>query len=306
MELQAVGKRKKKHRDNLAGYAFMLPTLIGFFGFIIVPVIASFILSFTDWNFLSGFGGIKFAGLANYKLLLSGKDAWFTPSFINTVIYTVTTLPIGLILGLIIAVIMNKYVYISNFFRVCVFIPYISSVVASVIVWQIMLQPSYGPINSMLKAIGLTNLPQWFVDPHWALPTIIVFQIWCGLGYNVVVFMAGLKSIPNDLYEAAEIDGASEFRKFLSVTMPMISPTMFFLSTMGIIGSFKVFDSISVATGGGPGTATTVVAFYIYREAFQMYRLGTANAAAWIMFAIIFAVTLLQLKGQSKWVTYDS
>ncbi|ERL64075.1 hypothetical protein L248_1608 [Schleiferilactobacillus shenzhenensis LY-73] len=304
MEIRA-GKHKK-HKDNLIGYLFMAPVLLGFFAFIAFPVIASLLISFTDWNFLAGFSGIKFVGFANYAKLLSGNDAWFTPSFINTIIFTVTTVPIGLALGLIIAAFMDKYVYWSKLFRVFVFIPYIASVVASVIVWQVMLQPTYGPVNSLLHSIGMANPPKWFVDPNWALPTIIIFQIWQTLGYNVIVFMAGLKGISADLYEAAEIDGAGEVRKFFSITLPMISPTMFFLSTMGIIGSFKVFDSISVATGGGPGTATSVVAFYIYREAFQMYRLGTANAAAWIMFAVIFVVTMIQLRGQNRWVTYES
>ena len=303
--LARTHRAKRKHKDNLAGYLFMLPVIIGFLTFIVFPVVASLLISLTEWNFLNGFSGIKFIGFANYAYLLSGQDAWFTPSLINTVVFTIISVPVGLALGLLLATFMDRYVYFSKLFRFIVFIPYISSVVASVIVWQVMLQPSYGPVNSLLKSIGMANPPHWFVDPNWALPTIIIFQIWVTLGYNVVVFMAGLKNIPKDLYEAADIDGASEYRKFMNITIPMISPTMFFLSTMGIIGSFKIFDSISVATQGGPGTATTVVAFYIYREAFVNYRLGTANAAAWIMFAIIFLITMIQLRGQKRWVTYE-
>lgn len=303
--LARTHRAKRKHKDNLAGYLFMLPVIIGFLTFIVFPVVASLLISLTEWNFLNGFSGIKFIGFANYAYLLSGQDAWFTPSLINTVVFTIISVPVGLALGLLLATFMDRYVYFSKLFRFIVFIPYISSVVASVIVWQVMLQPSYGPVNSLLKSIGIANPPHWFVDPNWALPTIIIFQIWVTLGYNVVVFMAGLKNIPKDLYEAADIDGASEYRKFMNITIPMISPTMFFLSTMGIIGSFKIFDSISVATQGGPGTATTVVAFYIYREAFVNYRLGTANAAAWIMFAIIFLITMIQLRGQKRWVTYE-
>lgn len=303
--LARTHRAKRKHKDNLAGYLFMLPVIIGFLTFIVFPVVASLLISLTEWNFLNGFSGIKFIGFANYAYLLSGQDAWFTPSLINTVVFTIISVPVGLALGLLLATFMDRYVYFSKLFRFIVFIPYISSVVASVIVWQVMLQPSYGPVNSLLKSIGIANPPHWFVDPNWALPTIIIFQIWVTLGYNVVVFMAGLKNIPKDLYEAADIDGASEYRKFMNITIPMISPTMFFLSTMGIIGSFKIFDSISVATQGGPGTATTVVAVYIYREAFVNYRLGTANAAAWIMFAIIFLITMIQLRGQKRWVTYE-
>lgn len=296
---------KNKHKDNLTAFLFLFPCLIGFVAFIVFPVIASLLLGFTEWNFLGGLNGIKFIGLDNFKTLLSGKDLWFNESFKNTLIFAAITVPVGLAVGLIVAAVMNKYVYCSGLFKVIVFIPYISSVVASVIVWQVMLQPSYGPINSILTSIGISNPPKWFVDPKWAMPTIIIFQIWQTLGYNVIVFMAGLKGISSDLYEAASIDGASELRKFRNITIPLISPTTFFLSTMGIIGSFKVFDSISVATKGGPGNATSVVAFYIYREAFELYRMGTANAAAWIMFIIIFVVTMIQLRGQKKWVTYD-
>lgn len=298
----------KKHRlksDGFTAFWFLLPCLVGFLAFVVFPVVFSLMLSFTEWNFLSGFSGIKFTGLDNFINLFSMKDEWFFKSFTNTLLFAVVTVPIGLVLGLLLAVIINKYVYCSKLFKVVVFIPYISSIVASAVVWMVVFQPSYGPVNSLLMALGVENPPKWFVDMKWAFPTIMMFQIWQVVGYNVIVFMSGLKGISPELYEAATIDGANELQKFFSITIPMISPTTFFLSTMGIISSFKVFDSISVITGGGPGTATTVIAYYIYREAFQFYRMGTANAAAWVMFLIIFIVTMIQLKQQNKWVTYD-
>lgn len=297
--------RPRKHNDNAVALLFLLPALAGFLIFIIFPVVASLLLSFTKWDFLSGFGNIKFVGLDNFKYLLGGDDVWFNASFVNTLGFSIATVVIGMFLSLVIAVLLDKYVFAPGVFRVIVFIPYISSIVASVIVWQVVFQPSYGPVNEFLFSLGIQNPPKWFVDVHWALPMIIIFSIWQTLGYNVVVFLAGLKNISKELYEAADIDGASEIQKFFKITVSMISPTTFFLTTMGIISSFKVFDAIKVATGGGPGRATSVVAFYIYREAFEQYRMGTASAAAWIMFIFIFLVTLIQLRGQKKWVTYE-
>lgn len=292
-------------RENLAGYLFLAPSLIGFAVFVGFPIVASLALSFTEWDFLTGLEGIRFTGLSNYIQLLTGQDSWFTTSLVNTILFALVTVPVGIILGLITAVLINKYVYATGLFKVLVFIPYISSIVASAVVWQVVFQPSYGPITELLHALGVSDTPKWFVDQNWAMAMVMLFSIWQGMGYNTIVFSSGLKSISHDLYEAATIDGASELQKFFSITIPMISPTTFFLSTMSIIGSFKVFDAIKVLTNGGPGNATSVIAFYIYREAFNFYRMGTANAAAWIMFALIFVVTMIQMRGQKKWVTYE-
>jgi len=294
-----------RSKENIAGYAFLLPSLLGFAFFVAFPIVGSLLLSFTEWNFLAGFKGIHFTGLDNFKNLLSGQDVWFSKSMINTIIFALVTVPIGLFLGLTVAVMINKYVYVSGLFKVVVFIPYISSVVASAVVWMVVLHPSYGPVNSFLLSLGIDNPPGWFTDMKWAFPTVMAFHVWQTLGYTVIVFMAGLKSIPPELYEAATIDGAGEVKKFRHITVPMISPITFFLSTMGIIGSFKVFDSVKVLTNGGPGNETTNIAFYIYREAFTFYKMGTANAAAWLMFIIIFVITMIQIKQQNKWVVYD-
>lgn len=292
-------------KENRAAYLFLLPSLLGFVVFIVYPIVASLFLSFTDWNFLTGLKGIRFAGLENFRHLLSGQDEWFVKSITNTILFALVTVPVGLTLGLAGATIINKYVYASRLFRVIVFIPYISSVVASAVVWMVVFQPSYGPINSMLVSFGIENPPRWFTDMQWAFPTVMAFHIWQTVGYSVIVFMAGLKGIPPELYEAARIDGAGELQQFRFITLPMISPTTFFLSTMGIIATFKVFDSVKILTNGGPGNQTTIIAFYIYREAFNFYNMGTANAAAWLMFLVIFAVTLLQMTQQKKWVVYD-
>jgi multiple sugar transport system permease protein len=220
-------------------------------------------------------------------------------------VFTFTTVPITAFLALVLAVIINKYTYGKDVIRVMVFIPYISSVVAVCIVWMVLLHPTYGPINQFLMQLGIKNPPRWLSDMNWALPAVIIITIWQQLGYYIIVYIAGLNSISNELYEAAEIDGANLFQKFWHITIPMVSPTTFFLVTMGIIGSFKVFDQISVLTQGGPGTATTVLAYYIYRTAFEFFRMGYASTVAWILFILVFIITMFQWRAQKKWVTYE-
>ena len=303
------GERMKRNArlngDGKAAFWFLLPSMVGFITFVALPVMGSLFLSFTEWNFLTGFSGIQFVGVENFKTLLSFKDAWFADSMRHSLVFTAVQVPCNVAIGLFIAVLIDRYVYAKKLFKVTVFIPYISSIVASAVVWMVVFQPSFGPISSVLRAIGIENPPRWFVDVNWSFPMIMLFQFWLGLGYTIIVFMSGLKGIPGELYEAATTDGANEIQKFFRITVPMISPTTFFLITMSIISSFKVFDSVNVITRGGPGRATTVIAFYIYREAFKYYRMGTANAAAWIMFVIIFIVTIIQLKQQNRWVNYD-
>jgi multiple sugar transport system permease protein len=296
-------KYYEKNRDNIAGYLFILPGLIGFIAFIIIPFISSFILSFTEWNFVSGLSGIKFIGLKNFGKLF--KDVWFTSSFSNNFIFAITVVPISLVLGLIIAVLIQKYVFGSSIAKVMIFMPYISSVVAIAIVWMVLLQPSYGPLNELLKSFGMTNPPKWLADMNWALPTLIFISIWQGLGYYVIIYIGGLNSIPNDLYESADIDGANFWHKLLYISIPLVSPTTFFLAITGIISSFKVFDLISVLTQGGPGTSTTVLAYYIYKSAFQYHNMGYASAMSWVIFVVIFMITIIQWKGQKKFVTYE-
>ena len=292
-----------KNKDNLVGYIFLLPALVGFIAFIVIPFVSSLVLSFTEWNFVSGLSGIKFIGLKNFKELFN--DPWFKSSFSNNVVFAITVVPVSLILGLIIAAVIQKCVYASSLLKIMIFMPYISSVVAIAIVWMVMLQPSYGPVNQFLVSIGITNPPKWLADINWALPTLIIISIWQGLGYYVVIYIGGLNSIPKDVYESAEIDGATFWDKFFRISVPLVSPTTFFLAITGIISSFKVFDLISVLTNGGPGTSTTVIAYYMYKTAFEYHKMGAASAMAAVVFVIIFIITILQWKGQKKFVIYE-
>lgn len=294
-------KKTKKHsnaKEFFWGVGFILPSFLGFLVFTLIPVIISFFLSFTEWNFLEGVEGIKFTGLDNYIKLF--QDEWFLASYKNNVVFTLVTVPVCICLGLVIANLIDKYVFCGGIIRVMIFIPYIASVVAVCTVWMVLFQPNYGPINQILRSLGIANPPGWLVDFKWSLPSIMIIYIWQQIGYHVVVFIAGLKGIPTDVYEAAQIDGASGIRQFFNITVPLVSPTTFFLTIMGIIGSFKVFDHISVLTQGGPGNSTSVMAFYIYRAAFEDYKMGYANTLAWAMFLLIFVITLIQWKMQSK------
>lgn len=291
--------KSNRWKSNLTGMAFILPSFLGFLIFTLIPVIISLVVSFTEWNFMQGFSGIKFAGLKNYIRLFS--DDWFLVSYRNNFFFTLITVPALISLGLVVAVILNKYVFGGGALRIMFFIPYIASVVAVCTVWMVLFQPSYGPINQTLMAMGIKNPPKWLADFNWSLISVMIVYVWQQVGYFAIVFLAGLKGIPEDVYEAASIDGAGPFRQFFNITIPMVSPTTFFLTVMGIIGSFKVFDQISVLTQGGPGNSSSVMAFYVYRTAFEYYDMGYANALAWALFVLVFIVTVFQWKLQNKY-----
>ena len=285
-------------KEFLVGMGFILPSLLGFLVFTFIPVIISFVLSFSNWNFMQGWGAIKFNGLSNYFRLFS--DEWFLNSYKNNILFTAVTVPVLIGLVLVMASIINKYIYGGAAVRTMIFIPYIASVVAVCTVWMVLLQPSYGPVNQALKAFGVENPPGWLADFKWSLPSIMIIYIWQQVGYYSIVFLAGLKGLPEDVYEAAKVDGASPVRQFFSITIPLISPTTFFLTIMGIIGSFKVFDQISVLTQGGPGSSSSVMAYYVYRTAFDYFDMGYANTLAWALFVLVFLVTLIQWKLQDR------
>ena len=285
-------------KEFLVGMGFILPSLLGFLVFTFIPVIISFVLSFSNWNFMQGWGAIKFNGLSNYFRLFS--DEWFLNSYKNNILFTAVTVPVLIGLGLVMASIINKYIYGGAAVRTMIFIPYIASVVAVCTVWMVLLQPSYGPVNQALKAFGVENPPGWLADFKWSLPSIMIIYIWQQVGYYSIVFLAGLKGLPEDVYEAAKVDGASPVRQFFSITIPLISPTTFFLTIMGIIGSYKVFDQISVLTQGGPGSSSSVMAYYVYRTAFDYFDMGYANTLAWALFVLVFLVTLIQWKLQDR------
>ena len=288
-------------REQVAGYLFVAPLMIGLIVLSLIPVIASLLLSFTNWNFVAGIEAIRFSGLENFEKLY--HDSSFLKSLVNNLIFVVTV-PVTMILALVLAIAIDKHVYIKNLFKVIYFLPYISSVVAVAMVWQVLFHPSLGPVNSTLMSLGIDNPPKWLADIKFALPSLMMIQVWIMLGYNIIIYIAGLQSIPRDLYEAAEIDGANAWVKFRRITVPCISPTTFFLLVTGIIGTFKIFDLIQVLTQGGPANSTTVIVYELYDTAFVQLKTGYASSMALILFLICLLITTLQMAAQKKWVNY--
>ncbi len=289
-------------REALTAYLLITPNLLIYFVFTIIPVVFSLVLAFTDWNFVSGLKGLKFIGLENFLSL--PKDSWFTSSLRNNLIFSLVV-PASMAMGLFCALLLNNFAYLRPLLRSMIFMPYISSAVAVAVVWLVIFHPTSGPVNSFLMSIGIESPPRWTGTATWALPTVMIVSLWGGLGYDMMIYLAGLQGIPKELYEAAEIDGATNVRSFLHITFPLLWPTTFFLLVTGIIGSFKVFALINVMTQGGPGTATTMLAFYVYRAGFVFYRMGYASAVAWVLMVLVFFITLLQTWGQRRIAEYQ-
>jgi len=243
-----------------------------------------------------------FVGLENFKRLIN--DSTFRISFANTIKYAIFTVPITVVASLLLAVLLNKKIKGIAVFRTSFFFPYIASLVAVGAVWNMLFQPEYGPINNLLRTIGIANPPRWVVSTKWAMMAVIIVSIWKFMGYYMIVYLAALQGISPALYEAASIDGANGWRKLRYITIPLLTPTTFFVMMMLTIQCFKVFDLIYVMTGGGPGRSTNVLVNFIYNSAFVKFEFGYASAAAIVLFVIVLVVTLIQFKGEKKFVKY--
>ncbi|WHY01222.1 sugar ABC transporter permease [Neobacillus sp. DY30] len=294
-------KITKEKSENLTGILFVSPMLIGVSVLVLLPIFATFALSFADWSFITPLSQLKWVGFDNFTRLF--EDTVFLKSLRNNAIF-VLTVPICMAISLLIAVTIDRNVYLKGFFKVAFFMPYISSVVAIAVVWQVLFHPSQGPINQVLMSLGIENPPLWIADPNYALISIMIIQIWISIGFNMIIYLAGLQSIPRDLYEAADIDGANAWVKFRHITLPMISPTSFFLFITGIISTFKVFDLIAVLTKGGPMNSTSMIVWNLYDTAFVNLKIGYASAMAVVLFIVVFGITVFQWIGQKKWVNY--
>ncbi len=286
--------------ENFTGYLFIGPSLIGVFLFSILPLLLSLFFSFTDWNLISSISSMNFVGFRNYYEMFS--DTVFFTSLKNNFLFAIYTIPVQLSLGLIAAVLINKKCYGKNVFKAVYFLPYISSTVAIATVWMFLFQPSFGPVNDILRAIGFSSPPNWLTDKNWALPSVAAMYSWQNIGYDIIIFIAGLQTIPNELYESSDIDGANWTNKFRYITLPMVTPTLFFLLITEIMSTFRVFDQIQVLTEGGPGNATSVLVYYLYEVSFRYYKIGYGSAITMILFAVIFFITFVQWKSRDKWV----
>lgn len=272
------------------GLFFILPALIGTFIFIIIPIFCSFGLSFTEWDLLNE---IKFVGLDNYKAVLS--EPVFFQIFINTIVYAVSTTFFAVIIPLVIASIINTKLLGAEWFKTIYFIPFITPAVVIAIVWGWIFDPNIGGVNMLFK----THL-NWLFDTHLAMPVLIFVSVWKLIGYNVVLFLTGFSTINQNLYEAAKIDGAGERETFFKITLPLLKPTTYFVTLVTAISSFQVFDLIYVMTEGGPHDATNVIVYSIYKYAFEYFDIGKSCALAYILFAVIFVLALLQKNYESN------
>ena len=267
-----------------AGLWFVLPALTGTFIFIIIPIFCSFALSFANWDLLNE---INFVGLENYKAVLGEKE--FIQIFVNTIVYALSTTFFAVIIPLVIAAIINSKIRGSEFFKTIYFLPFITPAVVIAIVWGWIFDPNIGLVNSLFN----THLT-WLFDTKLAMPVLIFVSVWKLIGYNVVLFLTGFSSINNNVYEATKIDGANEFQTFKYITLPLLKPTTYFVTLVTAISSFQVFDLIYVMTEGGPADSTNVIVYSIYKYAFEYFDVGKSCALAYILFAVIFVLALLE------------
>lgn len=280
---------KLRRRNTRIGWSFILPNFIGFALLTLVPVVALFYISFTNWDV---FGKATWIGLQNFQRLL--HDSSFHTALWNTIYYSAVHIPLTMVLSLGLALLLNRKLRGVAFFRTAAFFPYITSIVAITTVWNLLFSPEYGPINQMLRFIGVDSPPGWTNSATWAMPAVIIVGTWREMGYYMILFLAGLQTVPRELYEAARMDGANAWQRFRNVTMPCMRPTTFFVTVMLTIGSFKVFDIILLMTNGGPGQATLVLSQFIYQKGFVEFKFGYASAASIALFLICIVVTIVQ------------
>jgi len=287
-------------KKTLVPLSFILPNFIGFAVFTLIPIIFSFILSVSKWNI--GPGTLEFVGLDNFRQMI--KDDTFFISLKNTIYYTVGVVPATVILSLLLAMVMNMKLKGRTFFRSVIFFPYVASLVAIAVVWNALFHPETGPVNQILMSIGITEPPRWAASITWAMPTLILLSIWKNVGYYTIVYLAALQGVPKSLYEAARIDGANAFQRFIKITWPMVTPTTFFVTIMLTMYTFKVFDLMMLTTQGGPGRATNVLVYHIYNQAFISMNFGYASALSVVLFVIVLVVTLTQFRTEKKFTEY--
>lgn len=287
-----------KKKEIASSIAMLGPNLIGLIIFMIIPTISSFIISLTSWNLI---GTPSFIGFENFKELY--HDPLFWKSLINTALYVLVKVPFNMLISLIFAVLLNKPLYGRPLFRTILFLPMIASSVSVALLWQPLFDVSNGMLNKILDVIGLPS-SLWIYSPNTSLMSVVLVALWKETGYYMVMFLAGLQSIPKTYYEAAELDGAGPIQQFFRITIPLISPTTFFILIISIIGSFQIFDLTTVLTAGGPANSTNTLVMYIYQAGFKFFRMGYASAISTVLFVIVLIITIIQNASSKKWVHY--
>jgi multiple sugar transport system permease protein len=287
-------------RVDRAGWWFAAPALLVIAVFFFLPVVAAFLISLTDFDIyaLADLANLRFVGIGNYLKLLQTPLFWNALG--NTLYFVVAGVPLSIAASLGAALLLHsRLARFKPFFRTALFAPVVTTLVAVAVIWRYLLNTRYGLLNYALGGLGIDPI-DWLGDPHWAMPAIILFAVWKNFGYNMIIFLAGLQSIPEELYEAARIDGASVWRQFASVTLPMLSPVVMLVGILTIAGYFQLFAEPYVMTQGGPLQSTVSVLYFMYEEGFKWWNLGSASAVAFVLFLLIFAVTALQLRGK-RW-----
>jgi len=288
----------------VAAAGFLAPSFVGLLVFSVAPIFGALIVGLLDWDILTP---PKFVGLANYATLWQELTKGDTLGQVlgNTIYFTAATVPLAMAVALATALLLNRKIWGVAAFRVIYFLPSVTSIVALSIIWRLMYNPDFGVINRVLGLV-MANPPGWLADPHWSMPAIIIMSVWTGLGYNAILYLAGLQGISASYYEAARIDGANAWQIFRNVTWPLLSPTTLFIFTMSVIGGFQVFTQIYMMTAGKPTPQTSVYVYHIYSQAFTSFKLGYASALAFMLFVIILCVTLLQLSITKRWTYYGN
>ncbi|HXW00185.1 MAG TPA: sugar ABC transporter permease [Anaerolineae bacterium] len=289
---------KQTTREAIYGYLFILPWVLGFVIFTVGPMIGTFVISLFDTDFLTK---NEFVGFQWYRSMVG--DTLVHKAFINTAIYAFVTVPAGTILALMIAVLLNQGIKGQSIWRTIYYLPSIVSGVAVAILWRWLYQPDVGLFNTLLSYVGIQG-PRWVFSEEWAMPSIILVALW-GAGAPMLIFLAGLQGIPTSLYEAAEIDGAGPITRFFYITIPMLTPTIFFNVVLSIIGSWQVFTQALILTEGGPNNATLTVVLHLYRTGFRNFYFGYASAQAWVLFLVVLIFVVLALRSASSWVQYE-
>ncbi|MBR5116535.1 MAG: sugar ABC transporter permease [Lachnospiraceae bacterium] len=292
--------KKRRIRETLVAYSFIAPNFIGFAVFTLGPIILAFIMAFTEWD---GNNPMKFVGVQNFVDLFTNDR--FMAALTNTVVYSAFTVPFTLAVALGLAILLNQKIKARTFFRTVTFFPYVASLVAVAAVWNMLFSPSKGGLmNQLLMNVFHTDPLKWAASPKTVMLTIILFSIWKNMGYYMVIYLAGLQGISEDLYEAAALDGAGALQKFRYVTLPQLKPTTFFVAIMLTISCFKIYDIVYMLAGGSNGVvnkSAIVLVYYVYEEAFRNWKLGNASAAALVLFVIVLIVTLIQFRGEKNY-----
>ncbi len=292
-------KMSKLARADLRnGMLFALPMILGLLMFTLYPVCASMYYSFTNYNVLQP---PEWAGIDNYRVLFT-EDNLFRVSLYNTVYYVVFIVPLGIVMGVAIALLLNMKIKGMAIYRTMYFLPTLVPIVATSILWMWVLNPQFGLINSILYKFGIKG-PGWIADVKWSKPSLVIMGLW-GFGRGMIIYLAGLQDIPEQMYEAAELDGANWWNRTIHITLPMITPVIFFNLIMGLIGSFQIFTQAYIMTEGGPANSTLFYNLYLWRNAFAYFRMGYASSMAWILFLLILASTLVIFKSSARWVYY--